>query len=35
MMSDFYTEWCRQENIRPLPLPNKEKYYFDLLNIEA
>jgi len=34
MMSDFYTEWCRQENIRPLPLPNKEKYYFDLLNIE-
>lgn len=34
MMSDFYTEWRRQENIRPLPLPNKEKYYFDLLNIE-
>lgn len=36
-MADFYTEWLewrRRENICPLTLPNKERYYRDLLNIE-
>lgn len=31
---DNYIDWRKAENIRPLSLPNKEKYYYDLLNIE-
>ncbi|MEE0946849.1 MAG: teicoplanin resistance protein VanZ [Acutalibacteraceae bacterium] len=27
-------EWRKKENIKPIELPNKEKWYWDLLNIE-
>ena len=33
-MSDNYIEWRRHENIRPMELPNKAKFYMDLANIE-
>lgn len=33
-MSDTYIDWRKAENIRPVDLPHKEEYYFDLLNIE-
>lgn len=33
-MSDSYIEWRKHENIRPLTLPNIEKFYHDLQNIE-
>ena len=33
-MSNSYIEWRRQENLRPAKIPNKEKYYLDLMNIE-
>ena len=33
-MSDFYIEWRKNENLKPLSLPNKEQYYRDLTNIE-
>lgn len=35
-MSDFslYIEWRKRENIYPLVLPNKEKFYDDIQNIE-
>ncbi len=29
-----FVEWRKQENVRPLVLPNKEKFYLDLQNIE-
>jgi len=29
-----YITWRSNENIKPLPLPNKEQYYLDLMNIE-
>ena len=33
-MTDFYISWRKNQNIKPITLPNKEKYYSDLLNIE-
>lgn len=33
-MSDSYIEWRKNQNIRPLSLPHKEKFYHDLINIE-
>lgn len=33
-MSFSYIEWRKHENIRPAKIPNKEKYYLDLENIE-
>ena len=33
-MANGFVEWRSSENIKPLPLPNKEQYYLDLLNIE-
>lgn len=33
-MSDPYIEWRRYENIRPQTIPNREKFYHDLTNIE-
>src|SRR5665647_232883 len=33
-MSNPYIDWRMYENIRPLTLPNKEKFYHDLMNIE-
>lgn len=33
-MSNPYMNWRRQENIRTFELPNKERYYSDLINIE-
>lgn len=29
-----FVEWRKQENVRPLVLPDKEKFYLDLQNIE-
>ena len=31
---DPFVEWRKSENIRPLSLPNKEKYYLDIQNID-
>jgi len=33
-MSKIYIEWRKHKNIRPVELPNKEKIYMDLMNIE-
>ncbi|MHB8276821.1 MAG: hypothetical protein ACYDIA_04090 [Candidatus Humimicrobiaceae bacterium] len=33
-MSDSYIEWRKCENIHPLTLPSREKFYHDLTNIE-
>ena len=33
-MTSSYMDWRKHENIRPLVLPNKTEFYFDLLNIE-
>lgn len=33
-MDDKYIEWRKHQNIRPLKLKNKGKYYSDLINIE-
>lgn len=33
-MSDFYVEWRKHQNIKPIKLPNKEQYYTDLMYIE-
>lgn len=33
-MNDTYFDTRKHENIRPMELPNKQQYYFDLLNIE-
>ena len=33
-MSDFYVEWRKHQNIKPIKLPNKEQYYTDLMHIE-
>lgn len=33
-MSDCYVNWRKNQNIKPIEFPNKEKYYSDLLNIE-
>ena len=33
-MSDFYVEWRKHQNIKPIKLPNKEQYYIDLMHIE-
>ena len=33
-MTDSYISWRKSQNIKPITLPNKEKYYSDLLNIE-
>lgn len=32
--NDVYIDYRKHEYLRPLPLPNKEKFYYDLLNIE-
>lgn len=34
MMSKQHIEWRKNQNIRPVELPNKETYYMDLINIE-
>jgi len=33
-MSDSFIEWRKKENICPVVLDGKERYYFDLMNIE-
>ena len=33
-MSDFYVEWRKHQNIKPIKLSNKEQYYTDLMHIE-
>ena len=33
-MSDTYIEFRNKENILPLELPNKSKFYTDIMNIE-
>lgn len=33
-MTDDYIEYRRSEYLRPLPLPNKKKFYTDIMNIE-
>ena len=33
-MSNHFVDYRKAQNIRPVTLPNKEQYYFDLLNIE-
>ena len=33
-MSDQYIDYRKAKNIRPIPLPDKERYYWDLQNIE-
>ncbi len=33
-MSEHLVEWRKNQNIRPVNLPNKDAYYMDLLNIE-
>ena len=33
-MTDSYVSWRKNQNIKSIALPNKEKYYFDLTNIE-
>ena len=33
-MDNQYIEWRKHENLKPLKLKNKEKYYNDLINIE-
>ncbi|MEA4816438.1 MAG: teicoplanin resistance protein VanZ [Lachnospiraceae bacterium] len=33
-MSNGFIEWRQKKNIRPVILPNKEKFYMDLINIE-
>lgn len=33
-MNDHFVEWRKKENIRPLSLPNKAKFYYDIQNIE-
>lgn len=33
-MDNHYVEWRRHQNIRPLKLKNKDKFYSDLINIE-
>ena len=34
MGEDFFVEWRKKENVRPIEIPNKSKLYHDLLNIE-
>ncbi len=31
---DTWMDYKKSENLRPLTIPNKEKYYFDIVNIE-
>lgn len=33
-MDEYYIGWRKNQNLRPLKLENKEKYYYDLVNIE-
>ena len=33
-MNDQYINWRKHENIQPIILTNKDKYYYDLLNLE-
>lgn len=33
-MCDSYVEWRKKEYLRPINLPNKDKFYMDLINIE-
>ena len=33
-MTDSYVGWRKNQNIKPITLPGKEKYYSDLINIE-
>ncbi|MCM1296070.1 MAG: hypothetical protein NC311_11060 [Muribaculaceae bacterium] len=33
-MEDYLVEWRKHQNLKPLKLNNKEKYYHDLINIE-
>lgn len=33
-MTDSYVSWRKNQNIKPIELPNKAKYYSDLINIE-
>lgn len=34
MMTDSYVSWRKNQNIKPIELPNKVKFYSDLINIE-
>ena len=34
MAEDTYVLWRKEENIRPIEIPNKSKLYYDLMNIE-
>lgn len=33
-MTDSYVDWRKNQNIKPIVLPNKVKFYSDLINIE-
>ena len=33
-MPDTYVKWMEQNNVRPLPLIGKKKFYSDLINID-
>ena len=33
-MPDSFSEWRKHQNVQSISIPNKEQYYFDLLNIE-
>jgi hypothetical protein len=33
-VSNHHIEWRKNQNIRPIELPNKDTYYMDLINIE-
>lgn len=33
-MTDSYVDWRKNQNIKPIALPNKVKFYSDLINIE-
>lgn len=33
-MTDSYVSWRKNQNIKPIELPNKAKFYSDLINIE-
>lgn len=34
VMTDSYVDWRKGQNIKPIELPNKVKFYSDLINIE-
>ena len=33
-MTDSYVDWRKNQNIKPIALPNKVKFYSDLINVE-